>query len=73
MLNPASVKAETVLCSSCNARMTLARVTPRLGGMAELHTFECKACNTVLTEVADDRLSAGGYRGLLSKESDVRC
>jgi len=57
MLKPApSVKAETVLCPSCNTPMTLVRVTPRLGGMAELHTFECKACSAVLTEVADDRL-----------------
>jgi hypothetical protein len=66
MLKPApSIKAETVLCPSCNAPMTLVRVTPRLGGMAELHTFECKACSAVLTEVADDRLSSGAYRGLL--------
>ncbi len=66
MLKPVpSIKAETVLCPSCNAPMTLVRVTPRLGGMAELHTFECKVCRAVLTEVADDRLSSGAYRGLL--------
>jgi hypothetical protein len=46
--------------------MTLARVTPRVAGMVELHTFECKGCGAVLTQVADDRLNTGAYRGLLS-------
>ena len=74
MIKPApSIKAETVLCPSCSATMTLARVTPRLGGMAELHTFECKACSAVLTEMADDRMSSGVYRGLFSKGGDVSC
>jgi hypothetical protein len=26
---------------------------PRVGGMAELHTFECKECHAILTQVAD--------------------
>ena len=70
MLKPApSVKLEAVLCPSCNAPMTLVRVTPRLGGMAELHTFKCKVCSAVLTEVADDRLSSGSCRGYFRREA----
>jgi hypothetical protein len=29
--------------------MTLARVTPRVGGLPELQTFECRACRVTLT------------------------
>ncbi len=35
--------------------MTLVRVTPRLAGMAELHTFECKLCGAVMTQAAADK------------------
>ena len=31
--------------------MNLARSWPRLGGLPEVHTFECKRCSIVFTEV----------------------
>jgi len=49
--------ARTVLCPSCRTAMTLARTTPRLGGMPELRSFECKSCGTILTEAVDNRSS----------------
>jgi hypothetical protein len=72
MLKPgSSMNPQTASCPACSGVMTLVRVTPRLGGMAELNTFECKACGAVLTEVADDRLTSGAYPGLLSQRSDI--
>ena len=32
--------------------MVLARTMLRVGGLPELHTFQCKPCNVVFTEVA---------------------
>jgi hypothetical protein len=40
------------LCPSCRKPMTLVRVTPRLGGLAELRTFACEPCVVVVTEAA---------------------
>jgi hypothetical protein len=34
--------------------MKLARVTPRVGGLPELHSFECRPCGVVLTEAVED-------------------
>jgi len=34
--------------------MKLARVTPRVGGLPELHTFECRPCGVTSTEVTGD-------------------
>ena len=31
--------------------MALARTWPRLGGLPEMHTFQCEPCNVVFTEV----------------------
>jgi hypothetical protein len=42
------------LCTSCNAPMKLVRIVPRLGGMLELHTFECKQCGLILTKPATE-------------------
>ena len=36
-------------CPTCGARMALARVTPKLGGLPELHTFRCEECGEVET------------------------
>jgi hypothetical protein len=35
--------------------MKLARTTPRVGGLPELHTFECRPCGVTLTEVVEDQ------------------
>ncbi len=34
--------------------MKLVRTTPRVGGLPELQTFECRACNVTLTEPVED-------------------
>jgi hypothetical protein len=34
--------------------MKLARVTPRVGGLPELQTFECRPCGVTLTEAVED-------------------
>jgi hypothetical protein len=31
--------------------MVLARTWPRVGGLAEMQTYQCKRCNVVFTEV----------------------
>lgn len=40
------------LCPGCAQSMVLARTWPRVGGLAEMHTFQCVPCNVVFTEVA---------------------
>jgi hypothetical protein len=47
-------KVQGPLCTSCKAPMQLVRIVPRLGGMLELHTFECKPCGIVVTRPAED-------------------
>jgi hypothetical protein len=39
------------LCPSCAKSMALARTWPRVGGLPEMHTFQCQPCNVVFTEV----------------------
>lgn len=55
-----SAIANTPRCPNCGQHMTLARTTPRVGGLQEMRTFECRPCNVVQTEVSDD-LSARPY------------
>jgi protein-S-isoprenylcysteine O-methyltransferase Ste14 len=43
-------------CSTCGMPMRLTRITPRLGGLRELRTFECRPCNVVVTEERDQNL-----------------
>ena len=40
-------------CPKCGARMTLAKITPKLGGLPELHTFRCEGCGEVMTDEVD--------------------
>jgi hypothetical protein len=55
MLIPSpSIKPQSVDCPGCGTPMGLVRVAPRFAGMAELHTFECKRCSAVVTQVADE-------------------
>ena len=44
----------TPRCPNCRQPMTLARVTPRFGGLPELQTFECRPCGVTLTEAVED-------------------
>ena len=46
--------ANTPRCPNCGQPMKLARVTPRVGGLPELQTFECRPCSVVLTEAVED-------------------
>jgi hypothetical protein len=43
---------EPPFCPSCTKPMELARTWPRLGGLPEMHSFQCKLCDVVFTEVA---------------------
>jgi len=37
--------------------MKLARITPRVGGLPELQTFECRPCGVTFTEAVEDRMA----------------
>ena len=58
---------ELPLCPACAKLMVLARTWPRVGGLPEIHTFQCEPCNVVFTEVvtgagsAPERASALQY------------
>jgi hypothetical protein len=43
---------ELPLCPNCNKPMMRARTWPGLGGLPEMHTYQCKPCSVVFTEVA---------------------
>ena len=45
----------TPICPNCGRAMKLARITPRVGGLPELQTFECRPCGVTLTEAVEDR------------------
>jgi transposase-like protein len=49
-------------CPNCGRVMKLVRITPRVGGLAELQTFECRPCGVVLTEAVEDRTARPGTR-----------
>ena len=59
---------ELPLCFSCSAPMALARTWPRVGGLAEMQTFECKRCSIVFTELVDGTGSALERVGALHDE-----
>ena len=44
---------EIRLCPICGMRMRLARITPRLDGLSELQTLECRPCKFVVTAEQD--------------------
>ena len=56
------------LCPRCAAPMVLARTWPRVGGLAEMQTFECKRCSIVFTEIANGEGSAPERVGALDAE-----
>jgi transposase-like protein len=41
-------------CPNCDESMKLARVTPRLAGLPELQTFECRPCGETVTQSVDE-------------------
>jgi len=43
----------TPLCPHCGQPMRLARTVPRLGGLPELRTYECRACGVSFTQAAE--------------------
>lgn len=42
------------LCPACGRAMVLVRTVPRLGGLPELHSFECRQCGVTLTQACDE-------------------
>ena len=59
---------ELPLCPSCARPIVLARAWPRVGGLAEMQTFECKRCSIVFTELANGEGSAPERVGALHDE-----
>ena len=59
---------ELPLCPSCAAPMVLARTWPRVGGLAEMQTFECKRCTIVFTELVNGGSYAPERVGALHDE-----
>jgi hypothetical protein len=44
-------------CPSCGAAMRLVRSIPKIGGLPELESFECRACRVSITEAAPPEVS----------------
>lgn len=42
-------------CPHCGQPMRLMRTVPRLGGLPELRTFECRPCGVCLTAAVERR------------------
>jgi hypothetical protein len=43
-------------CPSCGAPMRLARSIPKIGGLPELQTFDCRACGVAITEAHEPKV-----------------
>jgi len=43
------------LCPNCGKPMTFVRSVPRVGGLPELRSYECKACRVAYTAAGDER------------------
>ena len=43
------------LCPNCGKPMTFVRSVPRVGGLPELRSYECKACKIAYTAAGDER------------------
>jgi hypothetical protein len=58
----------TPLCPTCTRPMVFVRSLPRLGGLAELRTYECTGCREVLSREAQATpsmwVAPGGSRRL---------
>lgn len=50
--------------------MRLARTIPRLGGLPELQTYECRACGVSFTEAVEAGREADAPRALSEASSD---
>ena len=61
--------AELPHCPNCTKPMVLARSWPRLGGLPEMKTFECKRCSIVFTEVVTGEGSAPERVSVLHDEA----
>jgi len=40
----------TPICPSCGKPMRFARAIPRIGGLSELRTYDCRDCGVAVTE-----------------------
>ncbi len=55
--NPAPV------CPHCGKLMRVARIVPRLGGLPELRSYECRPCAISFTEAVEPGGGGGGGGG----------
>jgi hypothetical protein len=46
----------TPCCPSCGAVMRYMRSVPKIGGLPELQTFECRACRVSITEALEPKV-----------------
>jgi uncharacterized Zn finger protein len=46
----------TPCCPSCGAAMRFVRSILRIGGLAELQTFECHACGVLIAEAFEPKV-----------------
>ena len=51
LMDQPATSPDVPLCPSCTRLMMLARTWPRVGGVAEMHTYQCQPCNVAFTEV----------------------
>jgi hypothetical protein len=42
-------------CPNCGAAMRYVRSLPKIGGLAELQTFECRACAVSITQAHEPK------------------
>jgi hypothetical protein len=49
-----SIVPNAPLCPMCARVMKLSRTMPRVGGLPELQTFECRPCAVVFTEPVEE-------------------
>jgi hypothetical protein len=57
------------LCPNCNKPMLLTRTWPRLGGLPGMHTFQCKTCNVVFTEIVTGNVAMPERASVLHAEA----
>ena len=48
----ATTEVKSPYCPNCGRLMNLTRTKPRGLGLPDRHTYECKRCNVVFTEIA---------------------
>jgi len=55
-MHPEHTYHPTPCCPSCGAVMRFVRSIPKIGGLPELQTFECRACGVSITEAFEPKV-----------------